>query len=125
MREAHTRLRPSEYLASALAAPSLVDDPRVAGIVRGSTDHGKSVVSFLLHVMYGSMRGFRPNNRMQAANELIGHIARDELRAQGLSSPSPSTGEGWGEGEGGGDGSANPANSTAEEAQDPFALSQP
>ena len=73
-----------EYLADALAAPSLADDPRVTGIVRGSTDHGKSVVSFLLHVMYGNMRGFRPNNRMEAANELIGHIARDELRTQGL-----------------------------------------
>ena len=73
-----------EYLASALAAPSLADDPRVSGIVRESTDQGKTVVSFLLHVMHGVVRGFRPNNRMQAAMELIGHIARDELRADGL-----------------------------------------
>ena len=75
--------------------------------------------------MYGTVRGFRPYNRMEAARELIGHIARDELRTQndltvvpakagtqkggageGLSSPSPSTGEGRGEGEGGGDESA-------------------
>ena len=73
-----------EYLASALAAPSLADDPRVAGIVRESTDQGKTVVSFLLHVMHGVVRGFRTNNRMEAAKELIGHIARDELRADGL-----------------------------------------
>ena len=73
-----------EYLASALAAPSLADDPRVSGIVRESTDQGKTVVSFLLHVMHGVVRGFRPNNRMQAAMELIGHIARDELRADGF-----------------------------------------
>ena len=73
-----------QYLASALAAPSLADDPRVAGIVRESTDQGKTVVSFLLHVMHGVVRGFRPNNRMQAAMELIGHIARDELRADGV-----------------------------------------
>ena len=56
-----------EYLASALAAPSLADDPRVAGIVRESTDQGKTVVSFLLHIMHGVVRGFRPNNRMEAA----------------------------------------------------------
>ncbi len=74
-----TRHAALEYLASALAAPSLADDPRVAGIVRESTDHGKTVVSFLMHVMHGVVRGFRPNNRMEAAKELIGHIARDEL----------------------------------------------
>ncbi len=68
-----------EYLASALAAPSLADDPRVAGIVRESTDQGKTVVSFLLHAMHGVVRGFRPRQRVEAAKELLGHIARDEL----------------------------------------------
>ena len=68
-----------EYLASALAAPSLAAAPRVAGIVRESTDHGKTVVSFLMHVMHGVVRGFRPRHRVQAAKELLGHIARDEL----------------------------------------------
>ena len=72
-----------EYLASALATPSLADDPRVAGIVRESTDQGKTVVSFLLHVMHGVVRGFRTNNRMEAAKELIGYIARDELARSG------------------------------------------
>ena len=85
-----------EYLASALAAPSLADDPRVAGIVRESTDHGKTVVSFLMHVMHGVVRGFRPRHRLQAACELIGHIARDELARSGSGTPSPLTGEGWG-----------------------------
>ena len=72
-----------EYLASALAAPSLAADPRVAGIVHESTDHGKTVVSFLLHVMHGVVRGFRPRQRVQAACELLGHIARDELAQSG------------------------------------------
>ena len=72
-----------EYLASALAAPSLKNDPRVAGIVHESTDHGKTVVSFLLHVMHGVVRGFRPRNRIEAASELLGHIARDELVRSG------------------------------------------
>ena len=94
-----------EYLASALAAPSLKNDPRVAGIVHESTDHGKTVVSFLLHVMHGVVRGFRPRQRVEAASELLGHIARDELARSGSLTPSPSTtpsplrGEGWGEGE--------------------------
>ena len=84
-----------EYLASALAVPSLADDPRVAGIVRESTDQGKTVVSFLLHIMHGVVRGFRPNNRMEAAKELIGHIARDELRADAVlpAEPALSAGE--------------------------------
>ncbi len=73
-----------EYLASALAAPSLADDPRVAGIVRESTDQGKTVVSFLLHIMHGVVRGFRPRQRVEAAKELLGHIARDELARDGL-----------------------------------------
>ena len=95
------RARPEalEYLASALAAPSLKNDPRVAGIVHESTDHGKTVVSFLLHVMHGVVRGFRPRNRIEAASELLGHIARDELARSGSLTPSPLTGEGWGEGE--------------------------
>ena len=78
-----------EYLASALAAPSLADDPRVAGIVRESTDHGKTVVSFLMHVMHGVVRGFRPRQRVQAASELLGHIARDELARAGFAPAEP------------------------------------
>ena len=80
---ARARHKALEYLASALAAPSLADDPRVAGIVHESTDHGKTVVSFLLHVMHGVVRGFRPRQRVQAACELLGHIAHDELARSG------------------------------------------
>ena len=92
---ARARHQALEYLASALEAPSLKDDPRVAGIVRESTDHGKTVVSFLMHVMHGVVRGFRPRQRVEAASELLGHIARDELARSGSVTPSPSTGEGW------------------------------
>ena len=112
------RARPEalEYLASALAAPSLKNDPRVAGIVHESTDHGKTVVSFLLHVMHGVVRGFRPRQRVEAASELLGHIARDELVRSGSLTPSPLTGEGWGEGEEGraGSASAEPGLNSAE-----------
>ncbi len=80
---ARARHEALEYLASALAAPSLKNDPRVAGIVHGSTDHGKTVVSFLMHVMHGVVRGFRPRQRVDAASELLGHIARDELARSG------------------------------------------
>ena len=79
---ARARHEALEYLASSLA-PSLADDPRVAGIVHESTDHGKTVVSFLLHVMHGVVRGFRPRNRVEAAKELLAHIARDELARTG------------------------------------------
>ncbi len=93
---ARARHEALEYLASALAAPSLAVDPRVAGIVHESTDHGKTVVSFLMHVMHGVVRGFRPRQRVDAASELLGHIARDEIARSGSVPPSPSTGEGEG-----------------------------
>ncbi len=80
---ARARHEALEYLASALAAPSLAHDPRVTGIVHGSTDHGKTVVSFLMHVMHGVVRGFRPRQRVDAASELLGHIARDEIARSG------------------------------------------
>ncbi len=78
----HNRHEAIEYLASALDAPSITDDPRVTGIVRASTDHGKVAVSYLLNVMKGAVQGFGPHHRMRAAQELIAHIARDELRTQ-------------------------------------------
>ena len=106
-RDSARRPEALEYLASALAAPSLKNDPRVAGIVHESTDHGKTVVSFLLHVMHGVVRGFRPRQRVEAASELLGHIARDELVRSGSLTPSPLPGEGWGEGEEGRAGSAS------------------
>ncbi len=98
-----------EYLASALAAPSLKDAPRVAGVVRASTDHGKTAVSFLLHVMYGTVRGFRPRQRVEAAKELIAHIARDELRASSVH-PGPAEAD---------DPPTTPADSGPAEADDP------
>ena len=78
----HNRHEALEYLASALDAPSITDDHRVTGIVRASTDHGMVVVSYLLNVMNGAIQGFGPHHRMRAAQELIAHIARDELRTQ-------------------------------------------
>ena len=78
----HNRHEAIEYLASALDAPSITDDPRVTGIVRASTDHGKVAVSYLINVMNGAIQGFGPHHRMRAAQELIAHIARDELRTQ-------------------------------------------
>ena len=85
----HNRHEAIEYLASALDAPSITDDPRVTGIVRASTDHGKVAVSYLLNVMKGAVQGFGPHHRMRAAQELIAHIARDELRTQADSTVIP------------------------------------
>ena len=93
---ARARHEALEYLASALAAPSLAVDPRVAGIVHGSTDHGKTVVSFLMHVMHGVVRGFRPRQRVDAACELLGHIARDEIARSGSVPPLSLDGRGSG-----------------------------
>ncbi len=36
-----------------------------------------------MHVMHGVVRGFRPRQRVDAASELLGHIARDEIARSG------------------------------------------
>ena len=58
--------------------------------VRHETADGRNIVLFLIGVMDGSLNGFKPHHRLEAARELAAYIT---------SSPSPSTGEGWGEGD--------------------------
>ena len=63
---------------------------RLRQIVRKETDDGRNIVLFLIGVMDGTLTGFKPHHRLEAARELASYIT---------SSPSPSTGEGWGEGD--------------------------
>ena len=63
---------------------------RLHKLVRKETNDGRAVVYFLCGVMHGTLLGFKPHHRLEAANELASHITH---------TPSPSTGEGWGEGD--------------------------
>ena len=68
---------------------------RLHKLVRKETNDGRAVVYFLCGVMHGTLLGFKPHHRLEAANELASHITH---------TPSPSTGEGWGEGDTTGEG---------------------
>ena len=59
--------------------------------VRNETADGRNIVVFLIGVMDGTITGFKPHHRLEAARELASYITTD--------TPSPSTGEGWGEGD--------------------------
>ena len=80
-------------------------DEKLAKVIRESTDDGRSVCRFLINVMEGELKQFKPHHRISAARELLsrgfGKHARQAVAAHALPqhAPSPLTGEGWGEGE--------------------------
>ena len=46
-------------------------DTELARLIRENTDDGRSIVRFLVSVMVGDFRSFRPHHRMAAARELL------------------------------------------------------
>ena len=77
-------------------------DTKLAKVIRESTDDGRSVCRFLINVMEGELKAFRPHHQMDAARELLsrgfGKQAR-EAAARPTNRPPLPQGEGWGEGE--------------------------
>ena len=75
-------------------------DTELARVIKQDTDDGRSVARFLVNVMEGELRAFRPHHRISAARELLdrgfGKSALKEKTTQHTPSPG---GEGWGEGE--------------------------
>ncbi len=93
--------------------------------VRHETGDGRNIVVFLIGVMDGSITGFKPHHRLEAAKELASHITTPSVApaeagtqkrdnqsvvpakagtqrggdGRGSHTPSPSTGEGRGEGD--------------------------
>ena len=57
-------------------------DAELARVIREDTDDGRSIARFLVNVMEGELRAFRPHHRMAAARELLdrgfGKSARNE-----------------------------------------------
>ena len=86
---------------------------RLHKIVRQETNDGRAIVHFLCGVMHGTLLGFKPHHRLEAAHELANHITNTPVipaspsvipaeagtqqggAARGSSTPSPSTKEGW------------------------------
>ena len=59
---------------------------RLAQLVREETGDGRAIVYFMAGVMHGTLLGFKPHHRLEAAKELASYITN---------TPSPLTGESW------------------------------
>ena len=72
-------------------------DTELAKVIREDTDDGRSIARFLVNVMEGELRTFKPHHRMSAARELLdrgfGRSARAEphVRPEPVEGPEPST----------------------------------
>ena len=66
--------------------PISVFQRRLASVARDETGDGKAIVDFISDVMYGTITGFKPYHRLEAATELAGYILHDESY---ISTPTP------------------------------------
>ena len=89
MRRPPIRPRPAEHRDGAESGPNPFQC-RLQQLVREETGDGRAIVYFMAGVMHGTLLGFKPYHRMEAAKELASYITN---------TPSPLTGEGWGEGD--------------------------
>ena len=71
-------------------------DNALARVIRQSTGDGRSVCRFLINVMEGELKAFKPHHRISAARELL---TRGFGKHACLENPPLPQGEGWGEGE--------------------------
>ena len=58
--------------------PISVFQRRLATVARNETGDGEAIVHFISDVMYGTITGFKPYHRLEAATELAGYILHDE-----------------------------------------------
>ena len=52
---------------------------QLAEIVRQETDNGRTAIRFLVNVMQGELKGFKPSHRLAAAKELLNRGFDDEI----------------------------------------------
>ena len=58
--------------------PISVFQRRLAAVARDETGDGRAIVDFIADVMYGTITGFKPYHRLEAATELAAYILHDE-----------------------------------------------
>ena len=76
-REVPSSTRPTEF------------DTELARVIREDTDDGRSIVRFLVNVMEGELRTFKPHHRMAAARELLDRGFGKSARAENPAPNSP------------------------------------
>ena len=62
-------------------------DTELARVIRENTDDGRSIARFLVNVMDGEIKSFRPHHRMSAARELLDRGFGKSARAERLVHP--------------------------------------
>ena len=69
-------------------------DTELARVVREDTDDGRSIARFLVNVMEGELRTFKPHHRISAARELLDRGFGKSARAERTVRPEPVEGPG-------------------------------
>ena len=64
-------------------------DTELARVIREDTDDGRSIARFLVNVMEGELRTFKPHHRMSAARELLDRGFGKSARAEAHVRPEP------------------------------------
>ena len=62
-------------------------DTKLAKVIRESTDDGRSVCRFLINVMDGELKAFKPHHRISAARELLSRGFGNGARAEAARTP--------------------------------------
>ncbi len=91
----HNLPEPSPYSASTNSSDDSEFDQALAKKIQESTDDGATVCRFLINVMEGQLKTFKPHHRITAARELLDR----GFGKHTIQRPPLPAGEGWGEGE--------------------------
>ena len=84
-------LEPSRRRSDSGSPQDTYFDTKLAKVIRESTDDGRSVCRFLINVMDGELKAFKPHHRISAARELLSRGFGNGARAEAARTPgSPS-----------------------------------
>ncbi|MCE2457510.1 MAG: hypothetical protein J4G14_06805 [Dehalococcoidia bacterium] len=91
---------PSRHSTDSSSSDNSEFDLALAKKIQESTDDGRTVCRFLINVMEGQLKAFKPHHRLSAARELLergfGKHANTTTHSSEQGPPLPA-GEGWGE----------------------------
>ncbi len=92
---------PSQDGSTAGSSDDSEFDQALAKKIQEATDDGSTVCRFLINVMEGELKAFKPHHRISAARELLSRgFGKHARQASFLNNRPPlPAGEGWGEGE--------------------------
>ncbi len=90
---------PSRSRSDSRSSDNSYFDQKLAQVIQQSTDDGRRVCRFLINVMEGELKTFKPHHRIAAARELLSRgFGKHARQSSSLNNRPPlPAGEGWGE----------------------------